>query len=73
METTTIPANHWTVTCTEGCEHTDEASSFGKAISDAEWHNTVTGHNVSVVSDEFPSEQYGWDLTAAGWDPYDER
>lgn len=69
---TTIPAYHWTVTCTEGCEH-GEASSFGKATSDAEWHNTATGHNVSVSSDEYPSGTYGWDLTAAGWDAYDER
>lgn len=40
---------------------------FGQAISAADWHNTMTGHNVSVAHDSGD----GWDLTNDGWQPYD--
>lgn len=51
--------------CVE-CGPLGDESMFGKAISDAEWHNTNTGHDVSVDGD-----RGGWDLTNSGWEPYE--
>lgn len=37
-------------------------------FSDAEWHNTMTGHDVAVFTDIDTTEAEQWSLTDNGWE-----
>lgn len=51
------------VHCTECIMPNEGRESVRKAFSDAEWHNTGTGHDVMVVD----SCGSPWELQDAGW------
>lgn len=55
--------------CHDGCGELDPRDSFGLATSDASWHNTMTGHDVSVTTVDGDT----WRLGDDGWttDPAD--
>ena len=50
-------------TC-DNCDRSDVTDMFGSAINAADWHNTMTGHDVRVVED---GNDRPWILTDDGW------
>jgi hypothetical protein len=47
----------------EDCDVSSERVMLRNIFSDADWHNTMTGHDVSVTEDDGTN----WTLTNEGW------
>jgi hypothetical protein len=52
----------------EDCANYTESGTLGKAFSDADWHNTLTGHTVRVTEQTAEDALESWFLTDEGWD-----